>query len=202
MLTLYIIPIDHLTSSKYDVPRYLPHRFQAAYTGLEGVRWMWTTYLLGDVGIIVCDVNTTQDAILSARPGVFPITNLDDTVPNTNVRNKIRSALEDAFVPGNWVNTGMAYRAIMRVVGGEFDYYGRVVGILGAKLFDGTKTLATTVSQCSTAQQSAFSSAAADLGLTYSAIGTTTLRTLIQGMGEQKSSTVYVISGNLGSYSI
>lgn len=199
---LYIIPIDHLTPSNYNVPRYLPHRFQAAFAGLEGVQWMWSTYLLGDVGIIVCDVNAAQDAILSARPGVFPIPNIDATVPNTNVRNQIRTGLEDAFVPGNWVNTGMAYRAIMRTVGGEFDYHGRVVGTLSAKLFDGTKTLATTISQCSTAQQEAFISAASDLGLTYSATGATTLRALIRGMGEQHSATPYVISGNIGSYSI
>ena len=200
---LYIIPVDHIIEPvPYNVPRYLPHRFQAAFAGLDNVRWMWTTYLLGDIGIIVCDVDGTQDAILSARPQVFPIPDLDATVPNANIRNRVRSALEDALVPGLWVNTGMAYRFIMRRVGGEFEYHGRIVGTLQAKLFDGAKTLGTTLSQCSQVEQDAFISAASDLGLTYSATGATTLRELIAGMGVQHDLIPYVISGNIGSYSI
>ena len=72
---------------------------------------------------------------------------------------------------------------------------GRVVGTLGKKLLDGIVTLSTTVSQLTPAQQSALQSAAADLGLSYNATGTTTLRVLIQGMGEQHINTPYVISG-------
>lgn len=194
-IELYIIPIDSLANG-YQVPRFLPHRFQAAFAGLEGVEWTWTTWLLGDTGILICDVTPTESAILSARPQVFPIPNLDATVPNTNIRNQIRNRLEGSNIPGTWVNTGMAYRLIMRTTGAMFDYYNAVVGLLGASLF-GALTLDSTVSQLSQAQVNALQQAATALGLTYSATGTTTLRALILSMGQQRQNNVYVISGRL-----
>jgi hypothetical protein len=140
-------------------------------------------------------VGVPENGILSARPGVFPIPNLDATVPNNNIRNQIRNQLDAAFVPGLWVVTGMAYRLILRRVAGEFDYHNRIVGITSAKLFTGAITLNSTVSQLSSGQQAAAIQAAADLGLTYNATGATTLRALIEDMGLQRQNTPYEIRG-------
>ena len=174
---LYIIPVIHLTDLHYNVPAYLPHRFHAATAGLEGVPWAWTTYLLEDVALLIADTSDTQHALLDAQAGVFPVANLDGTIPNTGVRNRIRTALEDGFVPATWINTGMVYRNILRALAGMFHYHNRAVALAQGRIFTGGVTLSTTVSQLTTAQQAALSQAAQDVGVDYSGVtGATALR--------------------------
>ena len=194
MISLYVIPVNHPPG--HNVPRYLSGAgVQTAVAGLESVTYAWVAYHAGDVGVIACNLDVTQDGILSSQPGVFPIPNLDATVPNANVRNQIQSQLESSNVPGLWVATGMAYRIIVRRVIGELTYHNRVLGIAGTLIFDGTRTLDSTVSQLSSIQQAAAIQAAADLGLIYTATGATTLRALIENIGIQKQAVPYEIRG-------
>jgi len=174
---LYIIPVVHLTNPVYNVPAYLPHRFHPATVGLEGVPWAWTTYLLEDTSILIADTTDAQNTLLDSQLGVFPIANLDATVPNAATRNRVRTALENGFVPGTWITTDMVYRNILRSLAGMFEFHNRAVAISQGRFFDGVKNLSTTISQLSTAQQNALSQAATEFGINYSSVtGTTTLR--------------------------
>jgi hypothetical protein len=194
---LYIIPVIHLTNPDYNVPAYLPHRFHAAIPGLEGIPWAWTTYLLEDVAIVLADTTVAQNTLLDAQAGVFPIANLDATISGTTIRNRVRSALENAFVPGTWITTGMSYRNILRAVAGMFEFHNRVVAISQGRVFDGVKNLSTTINQLSATQISALTQTATEFGINYSGItGSSTLRAaLLLANNLYNASRPFVISG-------
>lgn len=182
MIRLYIIPVIQIPlggGSTYNIPAYLMHRLQTPLVGLEGVRWAWTTWLLEDVGILVADTTDTQNIILDSQPGVFPIPDLDATILNANIRNRVRNTLEAAFVPGTWIQTGNVYRNILRALAGMFEYHNRAVALNQGRFFIGSITLSTTISQLTTSQQAALSQAAGEFGVDYSGVtGTTNLRTV------------------------
>jgi len=50
---LYVLPVLHLVDPNYNVPKYLPHRFNPALVGLENVPWAWETYLLEDIALLI-----------------------------------------------------------------------------------------------------------------------------------------------------
>ncbi len=194
---LYVLPVVHLTTPNHNVPKYLPHRFNPAMAGLEGVRWAWQTYLLDDLGVLVADVTTAQNTLLSGQSDVLVVpTNLDSTVPNTTTRNRIRTLLEAAGVPGTWVNTGMVYRTIVRSVLGCCQYHNRLVGLAQRRLFDGSVNLDMTVGQLPAGIRDRLQGAADGLGLDYSWVtASTTLRTLFKGMGDQYAARELRIDG-------
>lgn len=195
-IRLYVVPVVHLTSPVYEVPKYLPHRFNPPLAGLEGVPWAWVTYLLEDVGIIVADVTVAQDALLVGQADVLGVPPLDNTIPNATARNKVRNVLEAANVPGTWVNTGMTYRSVLRVVLGLFQFHNRAVARLARRVWDGSISLSTTISQLPQSVVDHLRGAADDLGLDYSAVtGATTLRQLMLGIGQQFAAREYIISG-------
>jgi hypothetical protein len=177
---LYIIPVVHLTNPVYNVPAYLPHRFNPALAGLEGVPWAWTTYLLEDWGMIIADTTAVQNTLLDAQAGTFPVANLDATIPNTSTRNRIRNTLEAGYIPGTWINTNMVYRNVLRALAGMIDFHNRFVGITSDRFFKGGITLSTTVGQLTAAQKAAFILAAQELGVNYASVtDATTLRTVL-----------------------
>src|SRR3990167_7129380 len=57
---LYVLPVLHLVDPNYNVPKYLPHRFNPALIGLENVAWAWETYLLEDISLLIADVTVSQ----------------------------------------------------------------------------------------------------------------------------------------------
>lgn len=195
-LQLYIIPIVHLTNPVYIVPKYLPHRFNPPITGLEGVRWAWLTYLLEDNGIIVADVSDTQNTLLTDQADVLLIPLLDNIIQNTTARNRVRSVLETANIPGTWVNTGMTYRSVLRIVLGLFQYHNRLVAIIQRRVFDGSINLDMTVNQIPSNVRDRLQEAADGLGLDYSWVtGATTIRQLLKGMGDQYAGREFRIDG-------
>lgn len=194
MIRLYLIPITHLTN--YNVPSYLSHRFNLALSGLEGIPWAWVTYLLEDIGLIIADTDATQHALLSAQTGVLAVPALDNTIPNTTVRNQVRNALEVVNIPGLWVTTGMSYRAIVRIVLGIFHYHNRLTVLVQRRIFDGSINLDMAVNQIPAGVRVRWQQAAEDLNLDYSAVtGTTTIRQLLKGMGDQFANQEHRISG-------
>jgi len=193
---LYLIPITHLTDPIYNVPKYLPHRYNPSLAGLEGVRWAWETYLLEDTGLIVADVDNTQHTLLSAQADVLAVPPLDNTISSAAVRNQVRNALEAVNVPGLWIVTGMSYRSVIRVVLGMWQFHNRLAAIIQHKIFDGTIDLEMTVANIPLATRDQLQIAADELGLDYSAVtGSTTVRQLLKVMGDQFAGTEFNIGG-------
>ena len=193
---LYLIPITHLTDPTYNVPKYLPHRHNPALAGLEGVRWAWETYLLEDIGLIVADVSDTQHTLLSAQVDVLAVPPLDNTIGSVAVRNQVRNVLEAVNVPGLWVTVGMSYRQVVRVILGMWQFHNRLATIIQHKIFDGSVNLEMTVTNIPLATRNQLQVAADGLGLDYSSVtGSTTVRQLLKGMGDQFASTEFNIGG-------
>lgn len=195
-LRLYFIPVIHLTTEKYEVPKYLPHRFNAATSGLEGLAWSWATYLLGDTGLIASDTATAQHNILNAQTDVIALpTNLDSTLTQA-ARDKARNLLEGWNVPALWIQTGMTYRAALRTLMNIWQFHNRYVGRFARKLFDGSISLDMTVSQMSQGVRNDLQTAAESLNLDYSAVtGATTIRQLLKGVSDQLGDVPYSIGG-------
>jgi len=197
---MYIIPIVHIDigeGSFYNVPKYFRHRMNPdSLPELAGVNYAWETWLNEDVAIIVADVDDTQHTLVNGQADVVTIPPLDNTIPTVAVRNRVRTVLENNNIPGTWVIVGMAYRSIVRIVLGMFQFHNRVVRLIGRRLFDGTLNLTLTIADLSIPMQDALAQAAADLFLDYSAVtGATTLRQLLKGMGDQFANREFEIGG-------
>lgn len=195
-VNLYTVPVIHLSSPRYEVPKYLPHRFNAPIAGLENVSWAWETYLLEDFGLIIADVTSPQDNLLRNQADVLAVPPLDNSINNNSVRDTVRNYLEAASIPGSWINTGMSYRAILRIVLGLFYFHNRLVVRVQRRFWDGTITLDTTVGQLTLEAIQQARNTADDLGLDYSAVtSATTIRQLLLGVGQQFSNRSLKISG-------
>lgn len=193
---LYLIPVVRLTDPIYRIPKYLPHRYQTALTGLEGVMWAVEAYLFEDFFILIADTDSTQDGILSGLSDVLAVPALDNTVPNAVVRDAIRNKLEALDIPAQWVVNGMSYRTILRVVRGVFQFKNRFGILIGHQIFRAGLTLDTTVSALSGEVQNTLSTVATSLGLDYSGVtGSTTIRQLLYGAGNQFASQPFTING-------
>lgn len=195
---LYVIPEVSTADGRYNAPKYIAKRRIAPLSGLENVQWTWTFVALGDAGIVAVDGTTTEHNLLAAQVDVLQIPLLDNAIPNNTARNKVRTVLEGFNLPGTWVNTGMTYRTVLRVTLGTIQFLSRLTFRLQHKVFDGSVTLAMTVSQIPLAARNQLQNAANDLGLDYSAVtGTTTVREMLRLMGAQFANTQFEIRGVL-----
>jgi len=195
---IYIVPITHIDlgpGREFAAPKYFFGRLIAGLAGLEGVSWAWERYVWEDHGIVAADVTDPQHALVSAQADVIAIPDLDSTIANATARNRVRNYLEAGNIPGTWVNTGMAYRAVVRTVLNVFRFHGRYVS-KGGRISTAGFSLATTWSQIPAAAQDRVRATADEFGLDYSAVtGTTTLRQLLKSMADQFGSIEYQIGG-------
>jgi len=195
---LYLLPVVTipLNVGSYRVPKYLPHRLNPAEPGLEGVSWAWVSYKFEDVALLIADVTPTQDNQLAGYSDVFAVPPLDNTINNTNQRDIVRVALEDTFIPGNWVQVGMSYREIVRVILHIFIYFGFATASYGGRLFGGDLNLDLTVADIPQAKRDALQLSADHFGLDYSGVtGSTTIRVLLKSMADQFADEPYRMAG-------
>ena len=197
-LSLYIVPIVHIDTgngTEFAAPKYFWGRLTEGAAELQGVTWAWQRYVWENHGFIVADVSAAQDTFLRGLADVLSVPGLDTTVANVSARNKVRNYLEAGNLPGTWVNTGMTYRSIVRVILGVIQFHGRAVSKIG-KLFDGTFTLDLTVGQIPLAKLNALQAAADEMGLdTTWVTGSTTIRQLLKGIGDQFAGVQFELGG-------
>jgi hypothetical protein len=137
------------------------------------------------VGIV--DVSPAADTALRANADVFALPqNLDTTVGSVGTRNQIRTQLETAEIPGQWVQTTSTYRQIVRMVGGCCRFAQRYQGMVGGVLFPGATTLDSTFGSLPQAQQTGMLDTAAWFGMTTTTwTAAATLRTVMQSASDQ-----------------
>jgi len=185
---LYVLPVLHLVDPNYNVPKYLPHRFNPALVGLENVPWAWETYLLEDIALLIADVTDPQHTLLSGQADVIAVPPLDNTIANATARNRVRTVLEAASIPAGWVSVGMTYRQVVRLVICMFQFHNRLVARLQRRLFDSSVNLDMTVSQIPEGTRTWLQDVAGEFGLDYSGVtGSTTLRDLLKLLADQMS---------------
>lgn len=190
---LYFVPIIRRGRPVYRIPKYFWHP-RSGYEGLaelEGVQHSHQlNHKLEDLFLLVADLDTTQEAALTAQADVIQIpADLDNQIPNVIVRDIVRSFLENVFIPAQWVTVGMTYRTILRVVIGLWRFRERLQHFVGVALFAAQIDLDKTVSEMPIKIQTALADAADALYLDYSGVtGSTTIRQLLYGAGQQFAS--------------
>ena len=199
-LRLYLVPITHIdlgNGTEFAAPKYFWGRLTEGSLELQGATWAWERYVWENHGLVAADTSASQDTYLRGLVDVISVPALDNTIANTATRNKIRNILEAGNIPGTWVNTGMTYRSVVRIVLGIFKFHGRAVSLLG-KMFDGTISLDMTISQIPADKLDKMQQAADAFGLDTSwMVGTTTIRALLKSIGDQFSNTQFEIGGFL-----
>lgn len=196
---LYLIPINHISIGDqgdiYHTPKYLPHRLDPALAGLEEVRFTWEIFWLGHTAIVVADTDDTQNGLLIAQTDVVAVPPLDSTIA-AGVLPVVQSVLETGGIPGNWVQVGMSYRQVLRIILGIMQFHKRFMALSGRRAGDGPVALTLRVNQIPQATRTILQNVATEFGLDFSAVtGTTAVRQLLIGMGQQFASRSFTISG-------
>jgi hypothetical protein len=147
---------------------------------------------IGDTGIVCAVTTPAQDAAIAANADVIQIPPLDNTVAVTATRN----ALEGLDIPGDWIQAGMTYRQVLRVIIGMAQFI-QLSESLGAKVvLKGNLDL--TMAQIPIAQRNALSAAADQLGIDRSAVtGSTTVRQALHLLGSQFANSKTIRMGSL-----
>lgn len=141
-IRLYVMPMERngnarglkYTPGRHDVD---PSDNVVGYydPATSPIDWDWQHYGLHNWAIAVFDgPDAVVHAALALKPDVEQIpADLDSNVGGAN-RDRVRTLLEDAALPGQWVQNGTTWREIIRTVYGVIVLCKRVDGILG----DGT----------------------------------------------------------------
>jgi len=176
-MACFIIPIEG-SGTKQD-------QFREKYIPALGVARAIVPF--DDVAICWANVTAGQASAISANPDVVTIPPLDNTIALAATT----SALEAIGIPAQWLQAGMTYRQVLRIVIAMAQFLQRAEG-RGFKLgIAARKEL--TVSAVPLATRQAFLSAAADLGVDVSDItGSTTIRVALFRMGQRFAQTAKV----------
>lgn len=193
--TLYFVPVIRRGHPIYRIPKYFWHG-PSGYAGLPEleniIQGQQLTHKLEDLYLLVADLDAAQDAALTAQPDVLKVPPLDNTIPNTTVRDIVRGFLNDIGIPSQWIVVGMAYRTILRVIIGLWRFRAIIQHFAGHRMFFETLDLDKTISQLSPAMVDALASTADALGLDYSGVtGTSTIGEVLYLMGQQFANTEY-----------
>lgn len=194
---LYLVPVNHTPTEGgiYHTPKYLPHRLDPALPGLEGVYFAWEVFWLGHTAIAMADTDATQHNLLVAQTDVVAVPPLDNTV-TAGALSTVQNVLEAGDIPGDWVQVGMTYRQVLRIILGIMQFHKRFMALSGRRASDGLFALTLRVNQIPQAARTILQNVAAEFNLDFSAVtGTTTVRQLLIGMGQQFASREFEIGG-------
>ena len=153
--------------------------------------------------VVGADLSSSDEAFVLAQSDVTAIpANLNANLTNPQVTS-VQNKLESINIPAGWVNNGLQWLAVVRIVLGMFSFIQRFGSILnsGQTLgtgFFGSITLSTTIAELSANQVTALQQAAADLNLSTAGItGSTTLRVALKTLADQMSARTYNFNGVL-----
>jgi hypothetical protein len=140
---------------------------------------------LDDVGVVNASTSGAQDSSVSANADAILIPPLDNTI-GAGALAQVQSALEGLNVPAQWVQVGMSYRTVVRVVCGFAQLVQRTTGLNNANRIRLAGNLDKTMAQIPAAMRTTLQQAADDLNLDRSGItGATTLREALRIVGQQ-----------------
>lgn len=169
-MSFFLVPIVGAgTRSDPRRPKYIP---------LLGVSWLQVMF--ADTAIAWANSSPAQDSAVAANADALLVPALDSTI----AVNATRNALEARDVPGNWVQAGMTYRSVLRVLVGMAQLVRRIQGLGVTPVIAGN--LDKTISQLPANIVATLSSAVDSLGLDRSNItGSTLLRAALLDIGQQ-----------------
>lgn len=129
-IRLYVLPMERNTEMNSRGPRYLAwSRDPDPSDNVGETAWSWLPYGLRDWAIAAVEASATVHTALAAKADVQQIpANLDSTVGQAN-RDAARAFLEDAALPGQWIQNGTTWREVVRTVAGFIQFAQRYDGI-------------------------------------------------------------------------
>lgn len=150
------------------------------------------TWAMMDCGFEPVAIVGVQDIDVGTHATL--VANLDVTALPANLSQQIgaqltavQTAVAALNIPEDWIQSTFTYLQVLRVVALMFLFMQRLYGTLpNVRLFGGTVTLATTISQLPANVRTALSTAATSLGFdTAGLTGATTLRAALKAMADQ-----------------
>lgn len=140
----------------------------------------WTSIPFDDKAVVMAELTQQQITDIGANSDAIVIENIDATV----ALNATRNALEAMNLPGNWVQSGMTYREVLRVVCGIHLLLQRAEG-MGVKITI-AGNLDLTMAQVPANIRQALADAADSLGLDRSGVTlSTTVREVLRSLAAQ-----------------
>jgi hypothetical protein len=176
---LYILPLVA------DATKYPPGGRWPKYIKDLSVSWAGMDYGHNPTMMVAADLLPAQDTALVANADVFAFPFNLDTAITGGAINSTRSALEAFFIPAQDIES--TYRLQARVVGGLFQYMGRLAFVIAQRtgqnqvVIDTAEKLNIQFSSLPVENQGDLLSAAASLNIDTSFItGTTQLRAILR----------------------
>jgi hypothetical protein len=146
--------------------------------------------------LMAADVNTTQRNFLSGQADVVLVPlNLDSTIGAALATTQ--AALEALQVPAGWVTSGTTWRAVVRMVGGLFQFAQRYAGLTdGQDLLPAGVNLDAAMSTVPQARRDAIQATADSFGYDTGAIGGgTTIRAALKILADQWGAAAFLLGG-------
>lgn len=166
------------------------------YVADAGVNFSAMDYGFEPVFLLAADTDATLDATIDAAADAERVPNNLDGNPGAGAVTTVQNFLENLNVPAGWVNTGLTWRQIVRVIAGLFQFMQRCYGLSGnVSLFDGV-TLNTQFNAMPLALRQTLQAAAASFNYDTSALsGTSTYRQILKAMADQWDNAPIVMGG-------
>ena len=152
----------------------------------QGIVSRWQEFGKEPYMLVWADVTQEQHDSLAIKSDVatFPA-NLDANL-TVGAVTQISNALENRNLPGDWVNTSLTYRQVIKRILAFAQFLQRFGHIRRARFFDGSVNLATEFRNLPLAVRSSMIAAAQDLSFDTSGLtATSTLRQIVAEMIRQ-----------------
>ena len=190
-MSFFITPMESFIHPKYGAgvrPKYVTEL---------GVAWAVCRFgiQVGDPSISWANATPEQEASVGANADAVVVPVLDNTI-GTGALTPVRNQIEAMSLPAQWVQTGMTYRTVLRVLVGMAQLMQRMRGLGQPVRLPGN--LDRTIGSLSLAIRQALATAADQLGIDRTEItSSTTLREALRNAGQQFASGHGVALGDL-----
>lgn len=136
--------------------------------------------------VVAADVSPADEAFVIAQVDTAAVPADLTAFLTAGQVTAVQTRLEAMNVPAGWVNTGLTWTEVVRVILWMFVFVQRFTAIHGGRIFLGGVTLDTTVGQLSVTVRNELSTAATSLGLSTSGIVlATTIRAALKLFADQ-----------------
>lgn len=163
-----------------------PRRPSYRDTHLAGLSWSMMDYGNEPLAIVgVKDIPPATHIALAAETDVLALPENLDTELGAQL-TAVQNAMEARNIPSGWVQAGMTYRTIVRMVVQAAAFLQRLQATTSTRLLGSGVTLDTQFSALPVAMRNAMVSAATSLGYDTTGLsGANTLRTILKNVADQ-----------------
>lgn len=178
----FLLPIETVDGRR--VPKYFAAP-RIDDTGRLMSPWSMFDYGLQPIALLASDISGADLTVLQGAGDVQVVpANIDNTI-GAGALAATRQALEDLWIPGNWVTASNTWREVLRVVAGLFQFAQRYNGLHHEELMQGAPNLSLTLGDLSAARRQKIQETCDSFG--YDTSGFTlssTLRDVLKFLGD------------------